>query len=297
MNRNLILGNRNPMGYQLYSTLHSQNEYVIYGEYNCLPIDQIYQNRIKSYCFESYNELLEMVNQFEIDTIYYLDPWYIELDPNRQINTDVYLDILQISLKVSLLSEAKIIIITTDNPFQVGKITHNQKTDSLINKYAESNQCLNIRSIHLPYVIPSLSENPDNNKNFVIRILLKAIKKEQYISPIPSGTFIDIIYIYDAINAIIKTKEINPNKYRTNYSFTAKGLSVDPETIYAAAWRYYPDFDMIYKINNDEQQVAIDKFISNNDLSPKNILQDWELSYTTKKIVDDLIFQLRRYYA
>ncbi|WP_305063816.1 hypothetical protein, partial [Klebsiella pneumoniae] len=83
-----------------------------------------------------------------------------------------------------------------------------------------------------------------------------AIKEGKYTSFIDQGTSMDMMYMPDAIDAIIKLMNADPDRLVHRNAFNISAMSFDPEEIKASIQKIIPDFEMDDDVDPVRQSIA-----------------------------------------
>jgi nucleoside-diphosphate-sugar epimerase len=99
------------------------------------------------------------------------------------------------------------------------------------------------------------------------------------------------MYMPDGIRATLELMHATADQIKIRSSYNLAGMSFDPDQIYQAIKKYYPDFTIGYK-PDFRQQIA--------DTWPQSIddreaLKDWgwKPEYDLDKMVADMIYHLK----
>ena len=66
----------------------------------------------------------------------------------------------------------------------------------------------------------------------------------------------DMMYMPDALNAVVQLMEADPSKLKHRNSFNIASMSFEPEQIAAEIRKHIPDFKMDYQIDPVKQAIA-----------------------------------------
>src|SRR5699024_9098543 len=73
---------------------------------------------------------------------------------------------------------------------------------------------------------------------------------------IDKGTFMDMMYMDDAIQAIIDLMEADASKLEDRNAFNVTKMSFDPEMVAESIRRHYPEFELTYDVDPVRQGIA-----------------------------------------
>ena len=111
-------------------------------------------------------------------------------------------------------------------------------------------------SVRFPGLISYVTPPGGGTTDYAVDIYYAAAKKEKFICPIAQGTYMDMMYMPDALRAAIEIMEANPDKLIHRNSFNIASMSFEPDTIYKKIKEYRPDFEMEYQVDPLRQAIA-----------------------------------------
>ena len=112
------------------------------------------------------------------------------------------------------------------------------------------------RGVRFPGLISHVKEPGGGTTDYAVEIYFKAIREGKYTSYINSGTFMDMMFMDDAIDAIIKLMEAPSKNLKDRNAFNVTALSVDPEMIAASIRKFVPDFELDYDVDPVREGIA-----------------------------------------
>jgi len=116
----------------------------------------------------------------------------------------------------------------------------------------------------------------------------EAIKSGKYTCYIKSGTYLDMMYMPDAIKAAIDLMEANPSRLKHRNAFNVAAMSFEPEMLAAEIRKHIPDFKMSYKIDSVRQKIA-ESWPNKMDDSCAREEWGWYPEYDLPKMTRDMI--------
>ena len=102
-----------------------------------------------------------------------------------------------------------------------------------------------------------------------------------------------MMYMPDALDAMVNIMEADPNKLVHRNSFNLTSMAFDPEIIYNSIKKYIPDFEMEYKIDPIKQAIASSWPNRLDDSCARNEW-GWSPKYDLDKMTVDMIDSLRK---
>ncbi len=151
------------------------------------------------------------------------------------------------------------------------------------------------RGVRYPGIISNVTLPGGGTTDYAVEIYYEAIKNKKYTCPLKKGTFLDMMYMPDAINAAIKLMEADPSKLKHRNAFNVTAMSFDPEMIYAEIKKEIPDFVMDYNIASIKQDIA-DSWPNNMDDSSAKKEWNWKPTYNLKSMTKDMLNAIRKKY-
>jgi nucleoside-diphosphate-sugar epimerase len=112
------------------------------------------------------------------------------------------------------------------------------------------------RGVRYPGIISNVTLPGGGTTDYAVEIYYEAIKNKKYTCYIGKGTFLDMMYMPDAIDACIDLMEADPSKLKHRNAFNVTAMSFDPEIIAAAIKKHIPEFVMDYKVDPVRQSIA-----------------------------------------
>lgn len=149
------------------------------------------------------------------------------------------------------------------------------------------------RSVRFPGLISYVTPPGGGTTDYAVDIYYSAIKGETFECPIAAGTFMDMMYMPDALDAMVDIMEADPSKLIHRNSFNVTAMSFDPEIIYNAIKKYYPNFEMEYKFDPIRQAIA-DSWPNKMDDSCARNEWGWNPKYDLDKMTVDMIETLKK---
>ena len=87
-------------------------------------------------------------------------------------------------------------------------------------------------------------------------IYFEAVRKGRYTSYIAKDTYMDMMYMDDAIDAIIKLMEADSDKLVTRNGYNLSAMSFEPEQIKVEIQKHYPGFALDYEVDPVRQAIV-----------------------------------------
>ena len=172
--------------------------------------------------------------------------------------------------------------------YGITKVTGEMLSDYYFRRYG-----VDTRSVRFPGLISNLTLPGGGTTDYAVEIYYAAVKGEKFVCPIEKGTFMDMMYMPDALDAMVNIMEADPDKLVHRNSFNLTSMAFDPEIIYNSIKKYIPDFEMEYKIDPIKQAIASSWPNSLDDTCARNEW-GWSPKYDLDKMTVDMIESLRK---
>jgi nucleoside-diphosphate-sugar epimerase len=166
-------------------------------------------------------------------------------------------------------------------------------TGELLSDYYFKRYGVDTRSVRFPGLISHVTPPGGGTTDYAVEIFYSAVKGEVFKSPIAAGTFMDMMYMPDALTAAIKLMEADPNKLVHRNSFNITAMSFDPEMLKSAILRYVPTFRMEYQIDPVRQAIA-DSWPNSLDDSCAREEWGWSPKYNLDNMTENMLENIRK---
>lgn len=129
-------------------------------------------------------------------------------------------------------------------------------TGELLCNYYYHKYGVDTRGVRYPGIISNVTMPGGGTTDYAVEIYYEAIKKKKYTCFLEGDTYVDMIYMPDAIKAAIDLMEADPAKLRHRNAFNVSAMSFSPEDLAAYIRKYIPDFEISYSIDPVRQALA-----------------------------------------
>ncbi len=149
------------------------------------------------------------------------------------------------------------------------------------------------RGVRFPGLISNETLPGGGTTDYAVHIYYEALKNGSYTCPIQKGTYMDMMYMPDAVDAIIDLMEADPSKLKHRNAFNVTSMSFSPEEIYEEIKKEIPDFKMDYNVNDKLQKIA-DSWPNSLDDSAAKEEWGWKPKYDLTSMTKDMIEKLTK---
>lgn len=171
--------------------------------------------------------------------------------------------------------------------YGVSKVTTELLSDYYFLKYG-----VDTRAVRFPGLISNVTLPGGGTTDYAVDIYYSAVKGEKFICPLKPGTFMDMMYMPDALNAAISLMEADPSRLIHRNAFNIASMSFAPENIYEAIRKETPSFEMEYAPDPLKQSIA-DSWPDSMDDSCARAEWDWKPEYDLESMTRDMISKLK----
>lgn len=112
------------------------------------------------------------------------------------------------------------------------------------------------RGVRFPGLISYVTPPGGGTTDYAVDIYYKALEEGKYTSYIEKGTYMDMMYMPDALQAIVDLMEADASKLEHRNAFNVTAMSFEPEQIAASIRKHIPDFEMNYEVDPIRQTIA-----------------------------------------
>ncbi len=165
-------------------------------------------------------------------------------------------------------------------------------TGELLSDYYAKRFGVDTRSVRFPGLISYTTPPGGGTTDYAVDIYYSAVKGETFKCPLKPGTFMDMMYMPDALRAAVEIMEADPSRLVHRNSFNIASMSFDPEIIYNKIKEYIPDFRMEYELDPLRQSIA-DSWPDSLDDSCARTEWDWKPEFDLDGMSQDMIRNLR----
>ncbi len=219
------------------------------------------------------HKIAQIVREHKIDTIYHLAALLSARAEERPLEAwNLNIDGLLVSLEVA--REYGCAVFTPSSIGAFGPTTPKQFTpqDTIqrptsiygVSKVAGELLCdyyhhkydVDTRGIRFPGVISNLTPPGGGTTDYAVEMYYEALANQHYSCFLRGDTYLDMIYMPDAVDAAIQIMEADPAKLRHRNAFNIAAMSFCPEEQAAHIRTHIPAFTISYDIDPVRQAIA-----------------------------------------
>ncbi|WP_329903032.1 NAD-dependent epimerase/dehydratase family protein [Porphyromonas pogonae] len=148
------------------------------------------------------------------------------------------------------------------------------------------------RSVRFPGLISNVTPPGGGTTDYAVDIYYAAVKEGKFVCPIKEGTYMDMMYMPDALRACMELMEADPSRLVHRNSFNIASMSFEPSQIAAAVRKLVPGFEMTYDVDPLRQSIA-ESWPNSLDDTCARQEWDWTPSYDLDSMSKDMIEKLK----
>lgn len=148
------------------------------------------------------------------------------------------------------------------------------------------------RGVRFPGLISYVAPPGGGTTDYAVEIYYEAIKKGHYTCYLKPGTYLDMMYMPDALDAIIQLMEADSNRLINRNAYNITAMSFDPEEIAAEIKKHIPDFTIEYEVDPVRQAIA-DSWPNSLDDSAAQVEWGFKAKYDLEKMTKDMLKKIK----
>lgn len=148
------------------------------------------------------------------------------------------------------------------------------------------------RGVRFPGLISYATLPGGGTTDYAVHIYYDALKHKKYTSFIDKGTKMDMMYMPDALDAIIDLMEADPSKLIHRNAFNVTAMSFDPEVLAASIKKHIKEFEISYDVDPVRQTIA-NSWPNSLDDSAARQEWGWNPKYDLEAMTKDMLEKLR----
>jgi nucleoside-diphosphate-sugar epimerase len=311
----LVIGSAGQIGSELTPELRKRygNSQVVAGIHETKPPRELFESGpVERVDVTDKEQLSPVIKKYKIDTIYNLaallsvvgeanplEAWHVGmngllnvLEVSREYRCAVFTpsSIGAFGLSTPLDNTPQDTIQRPQTMYGVTKVAGELLSDYYFKRFG-----VDTRSVRYPGIISNVTPPGGGTTDYAVEIFYAAVKEKKFICPISSKTFLDMMYMPDALEAAIQLMEVDPSRLKHRNSFNVTAMSFCPEMIAAEIRRHIPDFEINYKIDPIKQSIA-ESWPNKMDDSCAREEWNWNPKYDLPMVTEDMLRVIKKKY-
>lgn len=149
------------------------------------------------------------------------------------------------------------------------------------------------RGVRFPGLISYTTLPGGGTTDYAVDIYYEALRQGHYTSFIAEGTKMDMMYMPDAIDAIVGLLNADPARLVHRNAFNISAMSFEPEEIKQSIRKFMPEFTMDYDVDPVRQGIA-DSWPNSLDITAAQKEWDFAPKYDLDAMTHDMLAKLSR---
>ena len=126
----------------------------------------------------------------------------------------------------------------------------------LLSDYYHTRFGVDTRSVRFPGIISNGAMPGGGTTDYAVEVFYHAVKTGKYTCEVPEDTYMDMLYMPDALEATTQLMEADPDKLIHRNSFNIASMSFTPKQLFAKIKERIPEFEADYKIDPVKAQIS-----------------------------------------
>lgn len=272
----LVIGTAGQIGSELTMKLRENygSTNVVAGYRKTMPSDDVVQSGpLENVDATEPDRILEVVKKYKIDAIYNLAALLsAAAEKNPQAAWNVGVNGVYNVLEIARENNCAVFFPSSIGAFGPTTPLDNTPQDTiqrpgtmygvtkvsgeLLSDYYFKRFGVDTRGLRYPGIISNVTLPGGGTTDYAVEIFYEAIKSKKFTCPLKAGTFLDMMYMPDALDAAINLMEADPSKLKHRNAFNITAMSFDPEIIAAEVKKHIPEFKMEYDVDPVKQEIA-----------------------------------------
>ncbi|MBF1379858.1 MAG: NAD-dependent epimerase/dehydratase family protein [Porphyromonas sp.] len=310
----LIIGSTGQIGTELTMALrkHSPNGNVVAGYIPAQPPTEMLKETGPCEIVDITNaqQIADVVKKYQVDTIYNLAALLSAVaEAKPQLAWQIGMGGLFNVLEVARETGAAVFTPSSIAAFGPGTVKDMVPQDTvqrpqtmygvtkvsgeLLSDYYHKRFGVDTRSVRFPGLISNVTLPGGGTTDYAVDIYYAAVREGKFTCPLKPGTYMDMMYMPDALRATIELMEADPKKLIHRNSFNLASMSFEPTEIIAEVKRLVPELEVKFEIDELRQSIA-DSWPNSMDDSCARAEWGWKPEYDLRAMSEDMVLKLRQ---
>ncbi len=129
-------------------------------------------------------------------------------------------------------------------------------TGELLSDYYHTRFGVDSRSVRFPGIISNGALPGGGTTDYAVEVFYEVAKHGRYTCEVPKDTYMDMLYMPDALQATTQLMEADPSKLVHRNSFNVTSMSFTPEELFTAIKKRVPSFTWDYNVDPVKAQIS-----------------------------------------
>ena len=147
------------------------------------------------------------------------------------------------------------------------------------------------RGVRFPGLISHGTPPGGGTTDWAVDIFYKAVEHGSYRCFLSSDTQLDMMYMPDAVDALVGVMEADSSRLVHRNAFNVTGMQLTPEGLSAEIRKHLPDFTIEYEVDPVRQAIA-ESWPDRIDDTAARTEWDWSPSFDAAAMTEDMLSHL-----
>ena len=129
-------------------------------------------------------------------------------------------------------------------------------TGEMLSDYYHTRFGVDARSVRFPGIISNGALPGGGTTDYAVEVFYEVAKRGKYTCEVPKDTYMDMLYMPDALEAMTQLMEADPSKLVHRNSFNVTSMSFTPEQLFTEIKKRVPSFTWDYEIDPVKAQIS-----------------------------------------
>ncbi len=158
----------------------------------------------------------------------------------------------------------------------------------LLSDYYYTRFGVDARSVRFPGIISNGALPGGGTTDYAVEVFYEILKTGHYTCPIPENTFMDMLYMPDALNACTQLMDCDPTNLVHRNSFNVTAMSFSPKELFAAIKSRVPAATFKYEVDPVKDKISASWPDSMDDSCARKEW-GWNPIWNLELMVDDML--------
>jgi len=149
------------------------------------------------------------------------------------------------------------------------------------------------RGVRFPGLISYETEPGGGTTDYAVEMFFEAVKHGKYTCYLRNDSSLDMMYMPDAVKAMIDLMEADPVRLKHRNAFNITAMSFTPDRLAEEICKHIPDFKISYEVDPGRQAIA-DSWPNSMDDSEARQQWGWSPDYDLARMTETMIDAIRK---
>jgi nucleoside-diphosphate-sugar epimerase len=171
--------------------------------------------------------------------------------------------------------------------YGVTKVAGELLCDYYFHKYG-----VDTRGVRYPGLISYKTQPGGGTTDYAVEIFTAAVTEGRYTCFLKGDTYLDMMYMPDAVKAAIDIMDADPEKLRHRNAFNVTAMSFCPEELAGYIRAHIPSFEISYKVDPIRQAIA-NSWPNRMEDYAARVEWGWEPEYDIERMTAEMLSKIR----